>query len=93
MDQADIPALLSRMASDEDASRKMAVFKLQSSINDPSFADVFISSGGLVVLQREMRELREEVAALRRELAESRAAGTGAPETGGEPRKAEDGDD
>jgi len=52
MDQADIPALLSRMASDEDASRKMAVFKLQSSINDPSFADVFISSGGLVVLQR-----------------------------------------
>ena len=48
---------------------------------------------GLVVLQREMRELREEVAALRRELAEGRAAGTGAPETGGEPRKAEDGGD
>ncbi|QEW28258.1 glycosyltransferase family 2 protein [Roseovarius indicus] len=48
---------------------------------------------GLVVLQREMRELREEVAALRRELAEGRAAGTGAPEAGGEPRKAEDGDD
>lgn len=52
MDQADIPALLARMASDEDASRKMAVFKLQSSINDPAFADVFISSGGLVVLRR-----------------------------------------
>ncbi|KAI0482207.1 ELMO/CED-12 family protein [Xylariaceae sp. FL0804] len=52
MDQADIPGLLSRLASDEDASRKMAVFKLQSSINDPSFADVFISSGGLVVLRR-----------------------------------------
>ncbi|KAL6869590.1 hypothetical protein ACO1O0_000916 [Amphichorda felina] len=52
MDQADIPALLSRMASDEDASRKMAVFKLQSSINDPAFADVFISSGGLVILRR-----------------------------------------
>lgn len=52
MDQADIPALLSRLASDEDASRKMAVFKLQSSINDPAFADVFISSGGLVVLRR-----------------------------------------
>lgn len=32
--------------------RKMAVFKLQSSINDPSFADVFISSGGLNVLRR-----------------------------------------
>lgn len=52
MDQADIPALLSRLASPEDAARKMAVFKLQSSINDPAFADVFISSGGLVVLRR-----------------------------------------
>ncbi|KAK4191775.1 ELMO/CED-12 family-domain-containing protein [Podospora australis] len=52
MDQADIPALLQRLASDEDAARKMAVFKLQSSINDPAFADVFISSGGLVILRR-----------------------------------------
>ncbi|KAI2635273.1 ELMO/CED-12 family-domain-containing protein [Xylaria nigripes] len=52
MDQSEIPALLSRLASDEDASRKMAVFKLQSSINDPSFADLFISSGGLVILRR-----------------------------------------
>jgi hypothetical protein len=52
MDQADIPALLSRLSSDEDAIRKMAVFKLQSSINDPSFADVFISSGGLNILRR-----------------------------------------
>jgi engulfment/cell motility protein 1 len=52
MDQADIPALLGRLSSDEDAMRKMAVFKLQSSINDPSFADVFISSGGLNILRR-----------------------------------------
>jgi hypothetical protein len=52
MDQADIPALLSRLSNDEDAMRKMAVFKLQSSINDPSFADVFISSGGLNILRR-----------------------------------------
>ncbi|KUI65944.1 Engulfment and cell motility protein 2 [Cytospora mali] len=52
MDQADIPALLSRLASDEDAPRKMAAFKLQSAINDPAFADVFISSGGLVILRR-----------------------------------------
>lgn len=52
MDQADIPTLLSRLSSDEDAMRKMAVFKLQSSINDPSFADVFISSGGLNILRR-----------------------------------------
>jgi engulfment/cell motility protein 1 len=52
MDQADIPSLLSRLNSDEDALRKMAVFKLQSSINDPSFADLFISSNGLTILRR-----------------------------------------
>jgi engulfment/cell motility protein 1 len=52
MDQAEIPSLLSSLSSDEDALRKMAVFKLQSSINDPSFADVFISSGGLTILRR-----------------------------------------
>ncbi|PHH50345.1 hypothetical protein CFIMG_007433RA00001 [Ceratocystis fimbriata CBS 114723] len=51
MDQADIPALLARLNSDEDAGRRMAVFKLQSSINDPAFADVFISSGGLDILR------------------------------------------
>lgn len=52
MDQAEIPSLLRSLSSDEDALRKMAVFKLQSSINDPSFADVFISTGGLGVLRR-----------------------------------------
>ncbi|KAG9242049.1 ELMO/CED-12 family-domain-containing protein [Calycina marina] len=52
MDQGDIPTLLNRLASDEDAMRKMAVFKLQSSINDPAFADMFISSGGLTILRR-----------------------------------------
>lgn len=56
MDQADIPALLARLAGDEDAARKMAIFKLQNSINDPSFADVFISSGGLVILRRLIME-------------------------------------
>lgn len=52
MDQADIPAMLNRLASSEAAIQKMAVFKLQSSINDPSFADIFISSGGLLILRR-----------------------------------------
>lgn len=52
MDAADIPSLLSRLSSDEDAMRKMAVFKLQSSINDPSFADLFIASNGLTILRR-----------------------------------------
>ncbi|KAI9698311.1 MAG: hypothetical protein M1820_007473 [Bogoriella megaspora] len=39
--------LINRMRSDEDSARKMAVFKLQQVIGDPSFADVFIQEGGL----------------------------------------------
>lgn len=31
----------------QDAVRKMAVFKLQTNIGDPSFAETFISHGGL----------------------------------------------
>lgn len=44
MDNQDITGLVARLSSDE---RKMAVFKLQSLLGDPSFADVFISEGGL----------------------------------------------
>lgn len=47
MESTNIPDLIKRLGSDEDGVRKMAVFKLQSSIGDPSFADVFISEGGL----------------------------------------------
>ncbi|KAL8901051.1 MAG: hypothetical protein Q9207_005400 [Kuettlingeria erythrocarpa] len=47
MEGVDVPELVERLGSDEDAVRKMAAFKLQSSIGDPSFADVFISEGGL----------------------------------------------
>ncbi|KAJ9634245.1 hypothetical protein H2204_006322 [Knufia peltigerae] len=39
--------LLTGLSSHEDASRKMAAFKLQSLINDPSFAEHFVVSGGL----------------------------------------------
>ena len=39
--------LINRMRSDEDSVRKMAVFKLQQVIGDPSFADIFIQEGGL----------------------------------------------
>lgn len=51
MDTINILELVERLGSDEDAVRKMAVFKLQSNIGDPSFADVFISEGGLVKLK------------------------------------------
>lgn len=43
--------LVTRLASDEDAVRKMAAFKLQGSIGDPSFADIFIAEGGLSKLR------------------------------------------
>lgn len=43
--------LLTSLSSDEDASRKMAAFKLQSLINDPSFAEHFVLAGGLPLLR------------------------------------------
>lgn len=47
MDNLSIPEIVKRLGSDEESSRKMAVFRLQSAIGDPSFADVFIVEGGL----------------------------------------------
>lgn len=47
----NISELVERLGSDEDAVRKMAVFKLQGSIGDPSFADIFIAEGGLTRLR------------------------------------------
>ncbi|KAL9102835.1 MAG: hypothetical protein Q9163_002050 [Psora crenata] len=51
MDSINVSELVERLGSDEDAVRKMAAFKLQSSIGDPSFADVFILEGGLSKLR------------------------------------------
>jgi engulfment/cell motility protein 1 len=51
MGSINVSELVHRLGSDEDAVRKMAVFKLQSSIGDPSFADIFILEGGLAKLQ------------------------------------------
>ncbi|KAJ9646514.1 hypothetical protein H2199_002563 [Coniosporium tulheliwenetii] len=45
MDNINISELVERLSSDEDSVRKMAVFKLQSAIGDPSFADAFIHQG------------------------------------------------
>lgn len=47
MESINVPELVERLASDEDGVRKMAAFKLQGNIGDPSFADVFIAEGGL----------------------------------------------
>ena len=51
MEPVNIPELVERLGSSEDGVRKMAVFRLQSAIGDPSFADVFIQEGGLKRLQ------------------------------------------
>ncbi|OCK85147.1 hypothetical protein K432DRAFT_287443 [Lepidopterella palustris CBS 459.81] len=51
MDSINVSELVERLSSDEESVRKMAVFKLQSAIGDPSFADVFISEGGLPKLR------------------------------------------
>ena len=51
MESINVSELVERLGSDEDAVRKMAVFKLQSNIGDPSFADVFILEGGLAKLR------------------------------------------
>jgi engulfment/cell motility protein 1 len=51
MDGLSVPELVQRLSSDEESVRKMAVFKLQSAIGDPSFADVFIQEGGLPKLR------------------------------------------
>ena len=47
MEGTNIPELVERLGSSEDAVRKMAAFRLQSNIGDPSFADIFILEGGL----------------------------------------------
>ncbi|KAJ5159232.1 Engulfment/cell motility ELMO [Penicillium coprophilum] len=51
METVNVAELVERLGSDEDAVRKMAVFKLQSNIGDPSFADIFIAEGGLIRLR------------------------------------------
>lgn len=47
MELSQVPELVKRLGSDEDAVRKMAVFKLQSSIGDGSFAEAFVHHGGI----------------------------------------------
>jgi engulfment and cell motility protein 1 len=47
MDHVNVEELVERLHTDDDAVRKMAVFKLQSNAGDPSFADAFLAAGGL----------------------------------------------
>jgi engulfment/cell motility protein 1 len=43
----NLSELLTSLSSQEDGNRKMGAFKLQSLINDPSFAEHFVLAGGL----------------------------------------------
>ncbi|KAL9601385.1 MAG: hypothetical protein Q9219_002561 [cf. Caloplaca sp. 3 TL-2023] len=51
MDRVEVVDLVERLGSDEDGVRKMAAFKLQSNIGDLSFAEDFITYGGLPKLR------------------------------------------
>ncbi|KAL8825249.1 MAG: hypothetical protein Q9191_004530, partial [Dirinaria sp. TL-2023a] len=51
MEGVNVPELVERLASEEDAVRKMAVFKLQTNVGDPSFAENFIAEGGSIKLR------------------------------------------
>jgi hypothetical protein len=51
MDQLSVSEICDRLGSDEDAVRKMAAFKLQSNVGDPSFTEMFILQGGLAKLK------------------------------------------
>lgn len=48
--------LLAGLSSHEDATRKMAAFKLQTMTNDPSFAEHFCASGGIIQLRNVVLE-------------------------------------
>lgn len=47
----NVSELLKNIGSSDDPIRKMAAFKLQTLINDPSFAEQFVSQGGLPKLR------------------------------------------
>ena len=47
----NVSDLLKHLGGSDDPVRKMAAFKLQTLINDPSFAELFVSQGGLPKLR------------------------------------------
>lgn len=51
MEDVNVPDIVRNLSGDDDAARKMAAFKLQSVIGDPSFADIFLSEHGLPKLR------------------------------------------
>ena len=50
-DSSDVSTLIAGLASESESSRKYSVFKLQSLLGDPSFADAFMRDNGLAALR------------------------------------------
>ena len=50
-DPPDVESLVAGLVSDAESSRKYSVFKLQTLLSDPSFADAFIQGDGLYALR------------------------------------------
>jgi engulfment/cell motility protein 1 len=55
-DQHDVAALIKGLLADNEGPRKYAVFKLQTLLGDPSFADAFIQGDGLYALRQAVLE-------------------------------------
>ena len=55
-DPPDVATLISGLVSDNEGARKYAVFRLQSLLADPSFADAFIQADGLYPLRHTVLE-------------------------------------
>lgn len=43
----DIPELIEKLGSELDPVRKKAAYTLSNNVGDPSFAEIFVSEGGL----------------------------------------------
>ncbi|TKA68101.1 hypothetical protein B0A55_08570, partial [Friedmanniomyces simplex] len=55
-DPPDVAALINGLVAENEGARKYAVFKLQSLLGDPSFADAFIEGDGLYALRQAVLE-------------------------------------
>ncbi|KAK3066832.1 hypothetical protein LTR53_016654 [Teratosphaeriaceae sp. CCFEE 6253] len=55
-DPPDVATLISGLVSENEGARKYAVFKLQTLLGDPSFADAFIQGDGLYALRQAVLE-------------------------------------
>ncbi|KAK0842054.1 hypothetical protein LTS02_016624 [Friedmanniomyces endolithicus] len=55
-DPPDVATLINGLVADNEGARKYAVFKLQSLLGDPSFADAFIEGDGLYALRQAVLE-------------------------------------